>query len=585
MSRSHPSPLRRALRFLKPKRAAVAGILLLALGVAAMNAVEPLILKIIFDALGNGDGTRLLFIGVGGLVGLGLLREGASALSNWLTWRTRLSVHYALMEATVGRLHRLPLSFHRNEGVGAVMTRVDRGIQGFVGALSEIAFNVLPAIAYLGVAILVMVQLDWRLALVVLVFAPLPGLIAAFAAPAQTRRERTLLERWVKIYSRFNEVLGGIVTVKSFAMEEREKQRFLGDVAQANDVVTRGVGYDAGVGAAQNLVMVSARVAALLFGGVLVARGETSVGTLVAFLGYVGGLFGPVQGLTGIYRTIRTARVSLEEVFNILDAQDTLEDAPNAIALPPVRGEVTFERVSFGWAHSHPPLLAEIDLRVRPGETIAVVGPSGAGKSTLMSLLQRFHDPVAGRVLVDGHDIRDVQQLSLRKQIGVVLQDAMLFNETVRENIGYGSPDASFDEIVAAAKAANAHEFIERLPQGYDTIVGERGNRLSAGERQRISIARALVKNPPILILDEPTSALDAESESLVQEALQRLSQGRTTFAIAHRLSTVVDADRILVLRAGRIVEHGSHEQLMSHAGYYASLVKRQTRGLIGVAA
>jgi ATP-binding cassette subfamily B protein len=224
-----------------------------------------------------------------------------------------------------------------------------------------------------------------------------------------------------------------------------------------------------------------------------------------------------------------------------------------------------------------------VDLHVRAGEVVALVGPSGAGKTTLVSLLQRFHDPCEGTIRVDGRDVRAFKQSSVRQQIGVVLQDALLFNETIRENISYGRPDASLREVEEAAKAAHAHEFISRLPEGYETVVGERGSRLSAGERQRIAIARAILKNPAILVLDEPTSALDAESEALVQEALDRVMAGRTTFAIAHRLSTVVNADRILVLRDGRIAEQGTHWELMRRGGYYASLVARQTRGLIGV--
>jgi ATP-binding cassette, subfamily B, bacterial len=304
----------------------------------------------------------------------------------------------------------------------------------------------------------------------------------------------------------------------------------------------------------------------------------------VAFLGYVGGLFGPVQGLSGVYKTLRTASVAMNQVFSILDAQDYLGDAPDAEEVTGVRGEVEFQNVHFAYPSSsgpHRPLINGIDLQVKQGETIALVGPSGAGKTTLMSLLCRFYDPIEGSVRIDGKDIRSLKQMSLRRHIGVVLQDSLLFNESVRSNIAYGRPNATQEELEVVARAAHAHEFIMRLPQGYDTVVGERGSRLSAGERQRISIARSLLKNPPILILDEPTSALDAESEALVQEALGKLMKGRTTFAIAHRLSTVVDADRILVLKGGQIVEQGNHSQLMRLDGYYASLVRRQTRGLL----
>jgi ATP-binding cassette subfamily B protein len=367
-------------------------------------------------------------------------------------------------------------------------------------------------------------------------------------------------------------------------MEEAEKRRFLSEVNGANEVVIRGVGVDSGVGAAQNLAQISARVAALVVGGGLVLAGNMTVGTLVAFLGYVGGLFGPVLGLAGTYKSIRTARVSLEEVYGILDAQDLLGDAPDAVDVVGVRGDLSWEGVRFGYGEG-PPVLDGVELRVRAGEKVAIVGPSGSGKSTLVSLLQRFHDPEEGTVRVDGIDVRRLKQLSLRRQVGVVFQDSMLFNETVRANIAYGRPAATRADIEAAARAANAHDFITRLPQGYETVVGERGCRLSVGERQRISIARTLLKDPAVLILDEPTSALDAESEALVSEALERVAHGRTTLVIAHRLSTVVGADRIVVLERGRIVEQGSHRELVAAGGTYAGLVARQTKGFFPLAA
>jgi ATP-binding cassette subfamily B protein len=401
-----------------------------------------------------------------------------------------------------------------------------------------------------------------------------------WAAEEQTRRERTLMDRWTSIFSRLNEVLSGILTVKCFAMEQVEKKKFLKDIYGANEVVLKGVGTDTKVGAAKNFVTMIARIAAIAAGGYLIYRGEITIGTLIAFLGYVGGLFGPVQGLTGVYQTIRRATVALDTIFSILDAHDPLRDSPDARAIETLRGEVVFDKVSFGYQMDSI-ILDQIDLNIRPGEVVALVGPSGTGKTTLMSLLQRLYDPTSGSIYIDGSDIRDIKQHSLRRQIGVVLQDALLFNDTIRSNIAYGKPDATQSEIEEAAKAANAHQFIMNLPDGYDSVAGERGSKLSAGERQRISIARALLKDPPVLILDEATSALDAESESLVQEALTRLVRGRTTFIIAHRLSTVVNADRILVMKDGNIIEDGTHGQLMGMGGYYSSLVGLQTQGFI----
>ncbi len=575
------SRVRRALRFARAQRWLVAVILFLTLLVAAANALEPLVMKYIFDGLGDAGALRTVLTGVGLLIALVIFRELAAGFSNWLSWRTRLDLHHGLLDATVERLHRLPMYAQRRDGVGAIMTRLDRGIQGFIGAFSEIAFNILPALVYLVIALVVMVQLDWRMTLLVGAFTPLPALIAALAAPRQTDRERNLLERWARIYARFNEVLSGIVTVRSFAMEEAEKTRFLRDVGAANKVVISGVRFDTSIGALQNLTVAAARIAAIAYGGYLVLAGQITLGTVIAFLGYVGGLFGPVQGLTSIYKTVHNASVALEQVFSIIDAEESIKDAPDAIEPPHFKGRVEFRQVRFSYGPDEPELLHGIDLHVRPGETIAIVGPSGSGKSTLMALLQRFYDPDSGAILIDGMDLRRLKQKGLRQQIGVVLQDALLFNETVRDNIAYGRPDAPMDQIVAAAQAANAHEFIMRQEAGYDTLVGERGTRLSGGERQRIAIARALLKDPPILVLDEATSALDPELEARVQEALDRLIQGRTTFIIAHRLSTVVNADRIVVLKGGSIIESGRHEDLMRQGGYYASIVERQTRGLI----
>jgi ATP-binding cassette subfamily B protein len=572
----------RAAGFFRRHRRSAAAIALLTLVVAAANAIEPLLLKYIFDGLSSGGTRHALSVGLACLAGLGLVRELVMAQADTLTWRTRLAVHHQVLEAVVGRLHRLPVSFYRSEGVGAIMTRLDRSVQGVVDAASQLAFNVLPAAVFLVFAVAVMVRLEWRLALVVLAFAPLPPLVAAWAAQEQTARQRTLLERWMKIYSRFNEVLTGIVTVKSFTREDEEKRRFIRDVADANQVVVSGVRFDSSVQAGQNLLVTAARVSALGFGGVLVMRGEITVGTLVAFLGYVSGLFGPVQGLSGIYRTLRMASVSIESIYSILDMKDLLGDAPDAREVHSLRGDVCFENVHFSYApNDRRRVLSGVQLMIHAGETVALVGPSGSGKSTLVALLQRFYDPLEGRVLVDGLDIRTLKQASLRRQIGVVMQDSLLFDDSVASNIAYARPEASRAEVEAAARAANAHDFILGLPEGYDTFVGERGSRLSAGERQRVAIARVLLKNPPIVALDEATSSLDAESEAEVQDALDRLLEGRTTLVIAHRLATVVHADRVCVLQGGHIVECGSHAELVRSSTYYASLVRKQTRGLL----
>lgn len=571
---------KRSLQFVLPYRRTLTGVVSLALVLAALSAVDPLLMKYLFDALEHGAGMATLGKIVSGLVALELARAGLQAWLGVLSWDVRLGVDYTMREHVMSKLNSLPMSFHQGETIGATMNRINAGIAGCVTAFCETAFNFLPTLLYLVLSVAAMLRMEWRLAVVVMVIAPIPALIGAWAAPEQMHRERRLVERWNSIYGRFNEVLAGMMTVKGFAMEEEEKRRFMQGVREGNEVVRRGVRTDNLTGTFRTLAATAARLIALAIGGYLISRGEMTVGTLLAFLGYIGGLFGPVQGLTNTYQTLRKATVSLEAIFNILDADDVVADTPGASDLRPIRGEVEFRRVSFGY-HPGSAVLKDISITARPGETIALIGPSGSGKTTLSALLQRFYSVTEGSITVDGVDIRNMTQHSLRSQIGVVFQDAHLFNDTVRANIAYGRPEATQAEIEAAARAAHAHDFIMALPQGYDTVVLERGSRLSGGQRQRVAIARALLKNPPILILDEASSALDTESEHLIQRALKTLLRGRTAFVIAHRLSTVRDADRIVVIKDGQIAEAGNHTELLAKGGYYSALVSRQLRGFL----
>jgi ATP-binding cassette, subfamily B, bacterial len=570
----------RSLQFVRPLKRQIAGISALAIVVATLGVAEPLVLKRIFDALAARASITSLVALASILFGLLASRSALDALLNASTWRTRLGVDYRLREALLGKLGTLPLSYHQRESVGGTVNRINRGIDGYVSAFSEIAFKLTPALAYLVLAALALFRMEWRLALIVLAFTPIPALIGVWAAREQTERERKLMQRWTTLYSRLNETLDGIRIVKSFAMEEVERRRFLSGQREGNAIVERGARRDATTSAMRGLAAITARITVIVAGSVMISRGQITIGTLVAVLGFIGGLLGPVQGLTDAYQTMQRGTVALETIYSILDAPDTVADVADPIKLSDARGEVRFENVSYSY-DSGSRVLHDIDLHVTSGETVAIVGPSGGGKTTLLMLLQRLYPIDSGRITIDGIDIRDISARTLRQNISSVYQDVGLFNDTVRDNIAYGRPTASDAEIEDAARVAFAHDFITALPDGYDTVVGEHGNRLSGGQKQRVGIARALLKDSPILILDEATAALDAESEALVQRALGNAVQGRTTFIIAHRLATVVNADRIVVLRHGRIEEIGTHTGLIQSSGYYASLVSGQSEGML----
>jgi subfamily B ATP-binding cassette protein MsbA len=442
-----------------------------------------------------------------------------------------------------------------------------------------------PALAIREVFTLVMLLVvvfvrEWRLATIALIIFPL----IALALVSIGKKLRVINKRGQEHIAELSvvaqETLTGTKIMKAFGREAHERERFKQANRRLYQLIMRDVHVHELTSPLMEFIGALGIGAALWYGGYQVIQGQTTAGTFFSFLAGLMMLYGPVRKLSNTSNQIQQSVPAAERVFELLDLEQTVVDRPQARPLHALRETIAFEHVSFQYEHGAGPVLHDISLVVNKGEVVAFVGMSGAGKSTLADLIPRFHDVTSGRISIDGVDIRDSTLASLRAHIGIVTQETILFNDTVANNIGYGKPGANFDDIVQAAQLAYAHEFIQELPHGYDTIIGERGVKLSGGQRQRIAIARALLKNPPILILDEATSELDAESEFIFQKALANLVEGRTVFVIAHRLATVMKADRIVVVDGGQIAEMGTHEDLLAHKGLYNRLHTLQMSGV-----
>ncbi len=416
-----------------------------------------------------------------------------------------------------------------------------------------------------------MLKLDWQLTLITMPALPLFGVALKLFSKPMREVSRKVQDKNAEISENLQESISGVREVKAFTQEENEINRLLNIFKQLLGLRVKQSVLQSSSGGVAELTAVSGIMFSLWYGGMKAINGAMQMGVLIAFVNYLGALFNPIGRYMELNNRIQSAMGAAERVFEFLDTVPEIYDKTKAIALPPVTGRVQFENVHFAYEKDDE-VLTDITLKIEPGEMIALVGPSGSGKTTLVNLIPRFFDPTSGRIIIDDCDLRNVKIQSLREQVSVVFQDSFLFASTVRENIRFGKRDATDEEVVAAAEAANAHEFITQLPQGYDTEVGERGVKLSGGQKQRISIARTILRDPKILILDEATSALDSESELLVKEALEKLMEGRTSFVIAHRLSTVLKADRIVVLNEGKVVEVGSHEKLLAKGGMYEKL-------------
>nr|WP_290665927.1 ABC transporter ATP-binding protein [Ardenticatena sp.] len=577
VSWSSAGTMRRLLRaiFAYPRQLVLAYGAMLT--VTALNLVVPWIVRDVIDRGLLAGETRVLLISALLILLVALLRAVAGYAmmfyGQWLSFR----VAYDLRQRLYEHLQRLSFDFFDRAQTGDLMSRLTGDVeqtQRFTGTGLLQLINV--AVLLFGI-IVVLLRANFTLALVALLPLPILVAITVRLGTRLRRMSHAVQEQLGRISSVMQESLTGIRVVKAFAREPYELQKF----RQQNERFYRQRVHLVNTWA-NNFSFMSFLIAfsiglVLLFGGGQVLAGSMTVGTLFAFVSYLSQLNAPVRQLGFLVARAADATASAERIFDILDTAPTIEDTPDAIEIPAMRGSVTFEHVSFAY-HDGKPILHDVSFHVPPGQVVGIVGPTGSGKSTVVSLIPRFYDVSAGRVLIDGYDVRQLKLASLRRHIGMVLQDAFLFSTTVRENIAFGRPDATEDEVVAAAKAAAAHEFIMELPNGYETVLGERGVTLSGGQRQRIAIARALLQDPRILILDDSLSAVDTETEYTIRRALNRLMKGRTTFIIAQRLLAVQHADCILVFDEGRLVEQGRHDELLAQQGLYAHMYDLQLR-------
>ncbi|MCC6167691.1 MAG: ABC transporter ATP-binding protein [Caldilineaceae bacterium] len=568
---------RRLLGYLRPYRRQVTAAYAAMLTATAINLIVPQILKRAIDQGVTAGQARALFVAAGLILGIAVVR-GFVAFANrffgeWLTHR----VAFDLRNHFYSSVQSLPFAFHDRAQTGDLMSRATSDItetERFAGVgLLDLTATIILVV---GVSAAMMLE-DFRLAL--LVMLPLVALIVTAIYFGNTIRPlfRRIQEQMGALSSVMQESMTGIGVVKAFAREEHELEKFDRENRLWFEKRYESIRLWANYWPLFTFILSISILLLLWFGGPPALRGEITVGTLFAMISYVLMLNAPVSHLGFLVNMAATASASAARVFEIIDTPNEVVEAPNARALTDVRGEVRFERVSFAYTQGRS-TLRDISFCASPGQVVALIGPTGSGKSTITNLIPRFYDPTGGRVLIDGVDLREVQVQSLREQIGIVLQAPFLFNATIAENIAYGRPDAPMAEVEAAAQAAAADKFIRSFPEGYQTMVGERGVTLSGGQKQRIAIARAILRDPRILILDDSTSSVDTETEHLIQEALAVIMQGRTTFIIAQRLLTLKSADMILVLDEGRIVQRGTHTELLAQDGLYRGIYDLQLK-------
>jgi ATP-binding cassette, subfamily B, multidrug efflux pump len=559
-------------RYWAPALGAFASLLL----VNAGNLVSPRLLGILID-----DGILPLQMAVVWQVALWLVliaiaRGVFNFLQGYLAETASQGVAFELRNAIFTKLQTLSFSYHDRAQTGKLMTRMTSDVELVRGFIGNGLIQLVSAILLLIGTLVILFSMNWALTLILLVMFPAIGYIFVVFVKSVMPMSKEVQQKLGALNTVLQENLAGMRIVKAFAREEYESERFYGrnlDLLDSNIKLIRLFAtYFPLIFLISNLGV----VAVLAFGGWQSILGNLTLGQLVAFIGYLNYLLMPIFMMGMLGAMLSRAEASAQRVFEVLDAESEVRDRPGAVELPPVQGKVEFENVSFRYIGAESDVVSELSFSAEPGQTIAILGQTGAGKSSIINLIPRFYDVTAGAVKIDGHDVREVTLDSLRKQIGIVLQETTLFSGSIRENIAYGKPDATLDEVVAAAKAAQAHDFILEQPDGYETIIGERGIGLSGGQKQRVAIARALLLNPRILIMDDSTSAVDAETEYKIQQALDELMQGRTSFVIAQRISTVRNADKILVLEQGKLAAEGTHQELIQTSELYVEILETQ---------
>jgi ABC-type multidrug transport system fused ATPase/permease subunit len=547
----------------------------LLIGRAGLELVPPLFQREIIDGVITAVNLKYLGVLIAALVGTYALSQLVNIGDNYIRHALGEKFILDLRVRLYAYLQKMSLSFFERTSTGELMSRVTNDLSALEHFVTHgSALTAVDLVRLIGGSIILFV-LDWRLAALVLI--PVPILAVALRHYNTKIRPvyRSVRARLGDINAKLQDNLSGIRVIQAFAREEMERRRFTTESERYYQARVKGIRYWSVFFPAIRFLGAMGTVIVLGVGALMVVNGEMSLGTLVAFLSYTTSFYEPINRLTEVDNIFQEAIAAGERIFEILDETTDVGDAPEAHDLKTIQGKMIFDQVAFRYGTGDK-VLHDIAFEMAPGEMVALVGPSGAGKTSIANLICRFYDPNQGKITIDGHDLRRIKLSSLRQQVAVVLQDSFLFNNSVVENLLYGKPDAIRDELIQAAKAANAHDFIMRLPEGYDTEIGERGVKLSGGQKQRLALARAILADPRILILDEATSSVDAEAEFLIQQALERVLEGRTSLVIAHRLSTVRNADKIIVLDQGHIVEIGKHEELLQSGGLYNQLYQRQ---------